>query len=430
MHAGCDNGDVLWSYPAMPGDDGYPRVAAPGITGPNGHWSMRTIIGIPLLCIAALVLAACGKPDHTATMPPVQVGVVTATPQTVPLTRSLVGRLAPFRSADVRARVAGVLLQRTYKEGSEVKAGQLLFQIDPAPLKAALQNATAQLAQANATFENNRVNARRARALAPKGYISTTDLDNALAAERTAAAAVQAAQANVTTARINLGYASVTSPIAGRAGEQQVTEGALVGQGTDTLLATVNQIDPLYVDFTISVGDLDELRQAERDGEVTLSQPDQAKVAVSLPDGTRYPDPGTVDFSSPSVDPATGSVNLRAVLPNPGFVLLPGSYVTLSLDMGARHGAFLLPQAAVQRDITGPYVLIVGKDDKVAHRAVTTAGTRGTDWIITRGLAAGDKVIVSGIQVARVGATVKTEPWRPPASAETAATPTGAAGGG
>lgn len=363
-----------------------------------------------------LVLGACG---HSA--PPAQeaptVGVVTVQPQTVPLTKAFVGRLSAYRSANVVARVAGVLLKRDYKEGSEVKAGQALFQIDPAPFKAELAQATAQLAQAEAAATNARFNARQAQALAPKGYVSKTDLNNALATERTTAAAVQAARANVETARINLGYTNVVSPIAGRAGEQQVTEGALVGQGSATLLTTVDQIDPLYVNFTMSVNELDELRAAQHAGSVSLTAPGKTTINVSLPNGTPYAQPGVVDFSSPSVDPATGSVNLRAVLPNPGFTLLPGSYVNLKVNLGAQHDTYLVPQAAVQRDVTGTYVLIVDAAGKVDHRNVTTAGTHGNDWIITHGLTAGTKVIVSGIQAVQLGKPAKTEAWQPPAAA-------------
>ncbi|MGH8192424.1 MAG: efflux RND transporter periplasmic adaptor subunit [Rhodanobacteraceae bacterium] len=377
--------------------------------------------------LLALLLGACSHPAPPAPPPP-KVGVITVEPQSVPLTKNLVGRLSAYRSANVVARVAGVLLKRDYKEGSEVKKGQLLFQIDPAPLKAALDVARGQLAQAQATYTNNQFSARQARALAPKGYISKTDLHNALAAERTSRAAVQAAKATVETARINLGYASVTSPITGRAGEQQVTEGALVGQGTDTLLTTVSQIDPLYVNFTLSIGELDELRQAAHGGGITLSRPGKAMVKVSLPDGTPYPEPGSVDFSSPTVDPSTGSVNLRATLPNPDYALLPGSYVTLQLSLGERHGAFLVPQAAVQRDTQGAYALVVGKDGKVARHDVTTSGTHGVDWIVTSGLAAGEQVIVSGIQVVQVGKPAKAEPWQPPASAASAGTAASAPG--
>ncbi|HKR75063.1 MAG TPA: efflux RND transporter periplasmic adaptor subunit, partial [Rhodanobacter sp.] len=253
----------------------------------------------PALCLGLLALTACGKKEQgPPQMPPPQVGVITAQPQNEPLTKDLVGRLSAFRSADVRARVAGVLLKRDYTEGTDVRKGQPLFQIDPAPLKAALAAAEASLAQAQATYTNAKVNAQRSRDLAPKGYISRSDLDNALAAERTAAAAVQAARANVQTARINLGYANVTSPIDGRAGQQQVTEGALVGSGSATLLTTVDQIDPLYVNFTMSVADMEQLRQAQTSGGVTLAQPNQASVQVTLPDGSAYAEPGTLDFTA------------------------------------------------------------------------------------------------------------------------------------
>ena len=367
----------------------------------------------------ATLLGACSHPAPPAPPPPT-VGTVTVAPRNVPLSKAFVGRVSAFRSADINARVAGVLLKRTYQEGSEVKAGQLLFQIDPAPYKAALANAQAGLAQAQATYTNARVNALRSRELAPRGYISKTDLDNALAAERTAKAAVQAAQALVETARINLGYANVTSPIAGRAGEQRVTEGALVGQGTDTLLTTVDQIDPLYVNFTISVGELDELRQLQKSGGANLAAMNEAMFKVTLPNGTPYPEPGKLDFSSVNVNPSTGAVNMRAQLPNPQHTLFPGSYVNLTVDLGERRGVFLVPQAAVQRDITGNFVLVVGKDGKVARKDITTSGHAGLDWIVTSGLAAGEQVIVSGIQVAQVGAAAKATPWQPPASGATA----------
>jgi membrane fusion protein (multidrug efflux system) len=362
-----------------------------------------------------LLLGACSHSAPPAESAP-EVGVVTLEPQTVPLTGDFVGRLSAYRSADVRARVAGVLLKRDYKEGSEVKAGQSLFQIDPAPLKAALANAEAGQAQAEAAYTNARVNAERAQSLAPKGYISKTDLDNALATARTTRAQVQAARAQVQTARINLGYASVTAPIAGRAGEQQVTEGALVGNGSDTLLTTVDQIDPLYVNFTISVGELDQLRQAQQGGSVQLRQMNQATVKVTLQNGGVYPETGSVDFSSVNVNPATGAVNLRALLPNPAHSLLPGTFVSLDVGLGERHNAFLVPQAAVQRDAAGTYVFVVGKDGKVTRKGVTTAGTHGVDWIVTQGLAAGDQVVVSGIQVVHAGGMAKAVPWQPSAS--------------
>ncbi|MBU6249237.1 MAG: efflux RND transporter periplasmic adaptor subunit [Xanthomonadaceae bacterium] len=381
--------------------------------------SLRT----PLMCLGLLALAACGGKDRSAQTapPPPRVGVVTVAPTNQPLTKDLVGRLSPYRSADVRARVAGVLLKRVYDEGSDVKKGQLLFQIDPAPLKAALDAAQANLAQARASYTNAKVAADRVRELAPKGYVSRSDLDNALAAERTAAASVQQAQANVQTARINLGYASVTAPIDGRAGKQQVTEGALVGQGGATLLTTVDQIDPLYVNFSLSTGELDQMRRAQADGSVTLSAPDKASVDIGLPDGSRYPQQGTVDFSDTTVNPATGSVDLRATVPNPDHVLLPGMYVTLKARLGERHKVFLVPQPALQRDTGGAYLMVIGKDGKVERKSVTADQSSGSDWVVTSGLAANDKVIVSGLQKVKEGAPATAEPWTPGPSGTPAA---------
>lgn len=373
---------------------------------------------VPALCLGLLTLTACGKhPQGPMQMPPPQVGVIRAEPQNEPLTKDLVGRLSAFRSADVRARVAGVLLKRDYTEGSDVKKGQLLFEIDPAPLKAALAAAEASLAQAQATYTNARVNAQRARDLAPKGYISKSDLDNALASERTAAAAVQAAQANVQTARINLGYANVTSPIDGRAGQQQVTEGALVGSGSATLLTTVDQIDPLYVNFTMSVADMEQLRQAQSSGGVTLAKPDQASVQVTLPDGSVYAEPGTLDFTAATVDPSTGAMDLRAQIPNPKHSLLPGMYVTLQAKLGEQHKVFLIPQAAVLRDTVGAYVFVVDSNGTVKRHDVTASSMSGGNWVITSGLAAGDQVVVSGVQNVRDGAPAKASPWQPQAAA-------------
>lgn len=375
-------------------------------------------LSTPMLCVSLLVLAACGKGKEQGPpqMPPPEVGVIQAQPQSSPLTKDLVGRLSSYRSADVRARVAGVLLKRAYTEGTDVKRGQLLFQIDPAPLKATLSAAEASLAQAQATYTNAKINAQRARELAPKGYISKSDLDNSQAAERTAAAAVQAARANVQSARISLGYASVTSPIDGRAGQQQVTEGALVGNGEATLLTTVDQIDPLYVNFTMSVSDVEQMRRAQNSGNVTLAEPNKASVQIALPDGSAYTEAGTLDFSSTTVDPATGAVNLRAQIPNPKHSLLPGMYVTLKARLGEQHKVFLVPQPAVQRDTVGAYVFTVGSDSKVARRDVTLGAASGSNWVVTDGIAAGDQVVVSGVQNVKEGAPAKASPWKPQAA--------------
>jgi len=388
-----------------------------------------SFLRILLLSLSLVALAACskGKEQGAPQMPAPEVGVIKAQPQNSPLTRDLVGRLSAYRSADVRARVAGVLLERSYEEGTDVKKGQPLFEIDPAPLKATLDASLAALAQAQAIYTNNKIAAQRTHELAPKGYVSTSAVDNADAAERTAAAAVQVARANVQTARINLGYAHVTSPIDGRAGQQQVTEGALVGNGNYTLLTTVDQIDPLYVNFTISVDSLEQMRRAQRSGHVTLAKPDQSSVQINLPDGSAYGERGVLNFSAATVDPSTGSVNLRATIPNPKHTLLPGMYVTLKANLGQQHNVFLIPQASVQRDTTGAYLMIVGADGKVVRKDVRTGDLVGSNWVITDGLAAGDRVVVSGLQKVKVGAVAKASPWRPAANGSSSANAPGAA---
>ena len=363
-----------------------------------------------LLLLPLLALAACGGDPPPSAPPPPELGVIVAQPGDALLKRELVGRLAAYRSADVRARVPGVLQRRAYREGSDVREGQVLFEIDPAPLRAAASEAQAALAQARANQANARAAADRARSLAPQKFISQSDLDNALAAERSANAAVQAAQAAVESARINLGYATVRAPISGRAGKQQVTEGALVGQGAATLLTTVEQIDPMYVNFSIGAAELDQVRgmQLDRGGPVT--------VQVRLPDGSDYAHAGELDFSADAVDPDTGAVSMRAVLPNPDGRLLPGTYVTLAATLGVQHGVFAVPQAAVQRDAAGPYVLVVAADDTVARKDVRTDRAEGGTWIVTSGLAAGDRVVVSGLQRARVGEPATAAPVQPAAA--------------
>lgn len=376
---------------------------------------MSTRIRTPLLCSALLLaLAACkGGQSEQPQMPPPEVGVIAAQAQTVPLQRELAGRLAPFRTADVRARVSGVLTRRLYVEGSDVREGQPLFRIDPAPMQAALSAAQANLAAAQASYANAAAAAARARQLAPGNFISKADLDNALAAERSAAAAVKQAQANVSTARINLGYATVTAPISGRAGKQQVTEGALVGAADPTLLTTIDQIDPLYVNFSIGAAELEKLRNAAN---VSLSGQGQASVTVVLSDGSVYPHQGVLDFSGVLVDPATGAVSLRARVPNPEKQLLPGSFVTLKATLGEQREAFLVPQAAIQRDPVGAYAMVVGKDGKVVRKNVVTAEARDGQWLITEGLAAGDQVVVAGLQKVQEGAPAKAVPWKPDAA--------------
>ena len=376
---------------------------------------MRRIL--PIVPLVAL-LAACGGQQEAPTPPTPEVEVVTAAAADLPLQRELSGRLSPFRSADVRARVPGVLQKRVYTEGSEVREGDVLFVIDPAQLQAALGTAQGSLAQAQANYANAKANADRARQLAPTSFISKSDVDNALAAERSGAAAVQAGRAAVDAARINLGYATVRAPISGIAGKQRVTEGALVGTGEATLLTTVDQADPLYVNFSISVSELERIRAT-----VPTSGDGKAEVAVRLPDGSEYEHQGTLDFSGDLVDPTTGAVSMRALVPNPDKRLLPGTYVTLLATLGVQRGVFAIPQAAVQRDANGAYVYVVGSDGKVARKNVQAPSASNGNWIITDGLAAGDQVIVAGVQKVRPDAPAKAVPWKQAAGAATPAAP-------
>jgi len=361
---------------------------------------------LPAAALMAL-LASCGG-QQAFEMPPPEVEVQAVQPQSIPVQKELVGRLAAFRSADVRARVPGVLQRRVYQEGQDVKQGDVLFTIDPAPFQAALAQAQASLAQAEANYANAKVAADRARQLAPQHYVSQSDLDNALAAERSTEAAVQAGRAAVQAAQINLGYATVRAPISGRADKQQVTEGALVGQGVPTLLTTIDQIDSLYVNFSISVAEMDALRAADADHD------GQAEVQVMLQDGSVYPHSGRLDFSADVVDPATGAVALRALLPNPDKRLLPGSYVSVRLNLGQQAGVYVVPQRAVLRDGESAYVLVVGQGNTVARKDITLDRTDNGHWVVLGGLAAGDQVIVSGLQRAVIGEPV-TLPGAAPA---------------
>jgi len=371
----------------------------------------------PLLMLSLTVLGACAKPKPPP--PPPAVGVVKAETAVVPLTRSLVGRLAPHFSANVTARVSGVLVKRDYAEGSAVKQGQVLFEIDPAYYRTVLNNDLATLAQDQATEVYDRLAAERDHKLLPVGSVSQQTVDDADATMRSATAKVQADAAAVQGARINLGYTRVTSPIDGIARQQQVTRGALVGGSTSdagasgTLLTTVDQIDSVYVNFTVSGADLMTLRQAQSAGVVVLAQQNKTTVQVVQPTGTVYPQLGTLDFSDSAVNATTGTVNLRALVPNSAHVLLPGLYVTLNVDFGSQSDVFLIPQQALQRDTVGAFLLVVDAGGKVLRKDVSAENAFGNDWIVTSGLTAGDQVVVSGLQSIHTGGTAKASPWQP-----------------
>ena len=350
--------------------------------------------------------------------PPPQVGVLTVQPGDVGLVAELPGRLEASRMAEVRARAAGILQKRSFAEGSEVKAGQTLFVIDSAPYQAAVAQAEASVAQANASLGQSQALVARYAPLVQANAISRQDYDNALAAEKVAQANVAAAQAAVTTARINLGYATVTAPISGRIGRALVTEGALVGQGTPTQLALIQQIDPLYVNFTQSAADALKLRAAVASGKYKQAGKDAAQVRVVLEDGSTHPQAGKLLFTDLSVDPSSGQVMLRAEVPNPQRALLPGLYVRVRLEQAQVDNAILLPQQAVTRSARADTVMVVGAGGQLAPRPVKLGPSQGGQWVVLEGLQAGEQVMVDGFQKlprAKPGdpIVVTPVPWAP-----------------
>ncbi len=374
--------------------------------------SLRRLV--PALVSTVLVAAGCGPSKPPGPPPTPAVTVMRMQSQSLPLTRELVGRLSSLRTADVRARVPGILVKRLYTEGSEVKEGQPLFQIDPEPYEAALDAAEAALAQAQANALKARADAGRARKLGPSGLMSNQDVDTAVATELSTAAQVKQAEANLRTARINLGYARVTAPISGRSGQQRVTEGALVGQGDATLLTTIDQIDHLYVNFDRPADEILRLRLQQANGQVTLLAPDKALLQIILPDGSTYPIKGSVDFDDVIVDPTQASLAFRGIIPNPDRQLMPGLFVTVRLLLGRQNHVFLVPQAVVRRDGAGAYVQVVGADGKVARRDIRAESVSGTNWVVTSGLGDGDRVITTDIDSMRPGEKVTITATTPP----------------
>jgi len=375
------------------------------------------------LC-AAVVLTACGPQEEAppgmggGERPPPPVGVVTVAPGDVGLVTELPGRLEASRVAQVRARAAGILQKRLFDEGSEVKAGQKLFQIDAAPYQAALAQAEASVAQAEASLAQSRALAERYRPLVEVNAISKQEYDNAVAAQKVAEANVAAAKAAVTTARINLDYASVTAPISGRIGRALVTEGALVGQGVPTELAVIQQIDPLYINFTQSAADALRLRAQVASGQYKQTSADSATVNVVLEDGSIHPQQGKLLFTDLTVDATSGQVTLRAEVPNPERALLPGLYVRVRLEQAQVTNAILLPQQAVTRGASGDTVMVVGQGGNLAPRPVTLGPAQGSNWVVLGGLQAGEQVMVDGFQKLPRGRpgdpiVVQPVPWQP-----------------
>ncbi|WP_254221893.1 efflux RND transporter periplasmic adaptor subunit [Burkholderia multivorans] len=354
------------------------------------------------------MLTACGEHAGTTAVQTPEVGVVTVRQSAVPIVVELPGRVSAWRVAEVRARVDGIVFSRKFVEGSEVKAGQTLYQIDPAPYIAALDSAKATLAKAEASLVSAHAQAERYRVLVASSAISRQDYDNAVAAEGEARADVAAGKAAVETARINLGYTNVISPISGRIGKSSVTEGAYVQSSAATLLATVQQLDPVYVDLTQSSVDGLKLRRDAQEGRLKTDGPHAAKVTLILEDGRPYGEAGKLEFSDVTVDQTTGSVTVRGLFQNPQRVLLPGMYVRAKIEEGIDEQAFLVPQQGVTHDQKGnPTALVVGADGKVVLRQLVTAGTYGSSWIVESGLQSGDRVIVQGVDKVQPGATVK-----------------------
>ena len=363
-----------------------------------------------LTALAAVLAAGCSPAPSTSTSQTPEVSVLHAKAQVLPLTRDLVGRVSAVRTADVRARVPGILLRRLYREGSEVRQGEVLFQIDPKPYQAAQDAALAALAQAQATATNAAVNAKRTRELLPSGLVSRSDVDNNNATERSSQAQVKQAEANVETARINLGYATVTAPIAGRSGQQHVTEGALVGQSEATLLTTIDQIDRLYVNFDRPADEILQLQAAQVRGDVTLFDRDKATLQIILPDGTPYTPLGSVDFGDVSVDPTNAALAFRGVVANPLRQLLPGMFVTVHLTLGTQNRAYVVPQAIVRRDAAGAFVEIAGPDGKVEQKHIQADVMMGNNWLVSGGLKDGDRIIATSVDKVHPGMQVKVLP--------------------
>ena len=393
-------------------------------TPPLRRTPPRALLALNTLALAAL-LAACGPGTPPAggpgagggAPPPPEVGVVTVSTADVGLVTELPGRLEASRVAQVRARAAGILQRRLFTEGSSVKAGQVLFEIDDAPYQAAFDSATASVAKAEANLMQASALAKRYEPLAAAKAVSQQELVAAQAAQKQAEADVAVAKAAAQTARINLNYAAVTAPIAGRIGRALVTEGALVGQGEATPLAVVQQTHPMYVNFTQSAGDVMKLRQALDAGKLKRASGSQAaSVRLVLEDGSEYPRAGRLLFSDLTVDATSGQITLRAEVPNPDGMLLPGLYVRVRIEQAQASNAIVLPQQAVTRSAQGDTVMVVGADGKVKPRPVKVGGQQRNQWVILDGLESGEQVMVDGFQKLRGDAPVKPVPWVAPGS--------------
>jgi membrane fusion protein (multidrug efflux system) len=369
-----------------------------------------TPLAVVLMLSGSLALTGCNDKEAQQGAPHApQVGVVTLKTEPLNVTTELPGRTAAFRIAEVRPQVGGIILKRNFVEGSEIKAGTSLYQIDPATYQAAYNSAKGDLVKAQANAQISRLTVTRYKPLLGTNYISKQDYDTAVATAAQADAAVVSAKAAVESARINLAYTKVTSPISGRIGISSVTEGALVSTGQTNALATVQQLDPIYVDVTQSSNDFLRLKQELADG--SLKQVNgKAQVKLLLDNGKEYSQAGTLEFSDVTVDETTGSITLRAIFPNPNDALLPGMFVRARLDEGVNDNALLVPQQGITRNPRGDATaMVIGADNKVEIRTVTTTQAIGDKWVVTDGLKSGDKVIVTGLQKIKPGVQVTAQ---------------------
>ncbi|ENL8649621.1 multidrug efflux RND transporter periplasmic adaptor subunit AcrA [Salmonella enterica] len=369
-----------------------------------------TPLAVVLMLSGSLALTGCDdKQDQQGGQQMPEVGVVTLKTEPLQITTELPGRTVAYRIAEIRPQVSGIILKRNFVEGSDIEAGVSLYQIDPATYQATYDSAKGDLAKAQAAANIAELTVKRYQKLLGTQYISKQEYDQALADAQQATAAVVAAKAAVETARINLAYTKVTSPISGRIGKSSVTEGALVQNGQASALATVQQLDPIYVDVTQSSNDFLRLKQELANG--SLKQENgKAKVDLVTSDGIKFPQSGTLEFSDVTVDQTTGSITLRAIFPNPDHTLLPGMFVRARLQEGTKPTALLVPQQGVTRTPRGDAtVLVVGADNKVETRQIVASQAIGDKWLVTDGLKAGDRVVVSGLQKVRPGAQVKVQ---------------------
>lgn len=378
---------------------------------PGARLSLAAIVA------SAMLLAGCSKPEAPPPqkLPPMPVKVIASRAETVPVVNEYVGRIAAYRSVEVRARVEGILEKRLFVEGSEVKRGDLLYTIDATPFKIALNDAQADYARSQANLASAKSREARLAPLVKEAAISQQDYDDAVTAVKQTEALLAVSAANVERAQTNLGYTRVTATESGKVGATLVPEGRLVGKGEATHLTTVDRLDQVYVNFTVADRDALILRRELQRGTVKTDA-GSAQARIFLPDGSEFDRTGRLDFTDSQVNPGTGTLTLRVVMQNPGQKLLPGMYVRVVYTSGTRPDTILIPQKAVTKTPTGHVAWVVDKDNKVTRRDLVVGSWHGPDWIIEKGLGAGESVVVEGIQRLQQGATVVPSPWTPGAA--------------